>query len=149
MKNITATYSRVSGENVGSYTISAALAPVDKVANYQVTYNTALFTIGKSDLAVSIKVNDTYVNQGTAPSFTFTTTPTVTVTSVTYQVRNSSGVLQTNLSNLSAGTYSVTAVNPVITNSSNINYIVTSVPGTLIVNPTSGNLKSSGPYWIA
>jgi hypothetical protein len=109
--------------------------------NYNNKTGSTSVTINKSNLAVTIKVNDTYVNQGATPTFTFTTTPTVTVSSVTYQVRNSSGVLQTSLSTLSPGTYSVTAVNPVIANSNNINYIVTSVPGILIVNPSTGSQK--------
>jgi len=43
--NITAVYSRVSGEAVGTYPISATLAPAAALANYATTYGTALFTI--------------------------------------------------------------------------------------------------------
>ena len=44
---VTATYSRAPGETVeGSpYTISAELSPADVLANYDITYNTADFTI--------------------------------------------------------------------------------------------------------
>ena len=43
--NITASYSRAAGEAVGTYTISATLAPAAALPNYSITYNTALFTI--------------------------------------------------------------------------------------------------------
>ena len=42
---VTATYTRTPGEAVGTYTISATLAPAAVLANYTMTYNTALFTI--------------------------------------------------------------------------------------------------------
>ena len=45
--NVTATYSRTSGETVAGspYTISAVLSPAGVLANYLITYNTAAFTI--------------------------------------------------------------------------------------------------------
>jgi hypothetical protein len=45
--NVTATYSRAAGETVagGPYTISATLAPAGVLGNYDITYNTASFTI--------------------------------------------------------------------------------------------------------
>ena len=45
--NVTATYSRLAGETVeGSpYTISATLSPAEVLGNYNLTYNTANFTI--------------------------------------------------------------------------------------------------------
>ena len=45
--NVTATYSRTPGETVDDspYTISATLSPVGVLDNYNVTYNTAAFTI--------------------------------------------------------------------------------------------------------
>ena len=42
---IIASYTRVAGEGIGNYTISATLSPVAKLANYNITYNTAQFTI--------------------------------------------------------------------------------------------------------
>ncbi len=43
---VTATYSRVAGEMVGTtYTITAALSPDAVLGNYNITYNTANFTI--------------------------------------------------------------------------------------------------------
>jgi hypothetical protein len=43
--NVTATYSRTAGEAVGTYTISATLAPLAVLGNYDITYNTAKFDI--------------------------------------------------------------------------------------------------------
>src|SRR5206468_1704304 len=42
---VTASYSRVSGESVGGYAISATLGPSPALGNYDITYNTAEFTI--------------------------------------------------------------------------------------------------------
>ena len=45
--NVTATYSRTAGETVAGspYTISAVLSPTGVLSNYDITYNTAKFTI--------------------------------------------------------------------------------------------------------
>ena len=50
---VTATYSRAAGETVGTYTISAVPAPAEVLGNYQITYNTATFTIGKAPLTIT------------------------------------------------------------------------------------------------
>lgn len=42
---MTATYTRVAGEALGTYTISATLSPPGALGNYSITYNTATFTI--------------------------------------------------------------------------------------------------------
>jgi hypothetical protein len=42
---VTATYTRTPGETAGTYTISAALSPAGVLGNYNITYNTANFTI--------------------------------------------------------------------------------------------------------
>jgi Bacterial Ig-like domain (group 3)/MBG domain (YGX type) len=53
--NVTASYSRVAGETVAGspYTISATLNPAAALANYDVTYNTAAFTINKATASVT------------------------------------------------------------------------------------------------
>ena len=53
--NVTATYSRIAGESVAGspYTISAVLSPAGVLANYEITYNTADFTINKKDASVT------------------------------------------------------------------------------------------------
>jgi hypothetical protein len=50
---VTATYSRTEGEGVSSYTISAALSPAEKLGNYEITYNTAAFTVDKRPVTVT------------------------------------------------------------------------------------------------
>jgi hypothetical protein len=52
---VTATYSRAPGETVagGPYTISATLSPSGVLGNYDITYNTASFTINKKSLSVT------------------------------------------------------------------------------------------------
>src|SRR5204862_128187 len=53
--NVTATYTRAAGETVAGspYKISATLAPAPVLGNYNITYNTADFTIEKKDASVS------------------------------------------------------------------------------------------------
>jgi len=51
--NVTATYSRTAGEAVGTYTVSATLAPATVLANYTITYNTAAFTITPATASVT------------------------------------------------------------------------------------------------
>ena len=53
--NVTAIYSRVVGENVSGspYAISATLNPTGVLANYNITYNTANFTINQKDASVT------------------------------------------------------------------------------------------------
>src|SRR5437763_3192110 len=52
--SVTATYSRTAGETVaGVYTISATLSPTGVLANYDITYNTAAFTINKKTASVT------------------------------------------------------------------------------------------------
>src|SRR5262249_1788878 len=53
--SVTATYSRPAGETVGGspYTISATLSPVGVLGNYDITYNTAQFTITKKSASVT------------------------------------------------------------------------------------------------
>jgi uncharacterized repeat protein (TIGR02543 family) len=52
---VTAAYSRAAGETVAGspYTISAVLSPVGMLANYDITYNTADFTITKKAASVT------------------------------------------------------------------------------------------------
>ena len=50
---ITATYTRVAGEVVGTYTINATLSPAGALSNYNITYNTATFTISAAAPIIS------------------------------------------------------------------------------------------------
>ena len=50
---VTASYSRSAGDTVGTYTISATLNPAGVLGNYDITYNTAIFTINKKAASVT------------------------------------------------------------------------------------------------
>jgi hypothetical protein len=70
---VTATYGRASGENVGTYHITATLDPTDVVANYNITNNGADFTINKANATINVtSYNVTYT--GTAHTATGTAT---------------------------------------------------------------------------
>ena len=70
---VTATYSRAPGETVagGPYTISATLSPAGVLGNYNVTYNTSSFTIGKATLTATAN-NATMAYGGALPDLTGT-----------------------------------------------------------------------------
>ena len=71
--NVTAVYSRAAGETVAGspYTISAVLSPADVLGNYNITYNTAEFTITKKEASVTPDdLSKVYGEAG--PSFTGT-----------------------------------------------------------------------------
>jgi uncharacterized membrane protein SpoIIM required for sporulation len=81
---ITASYSRVAGETVlgGPYTISAVLSPIGKLNNYNITYNTANFTI--TPKAASVTPNAASKTYGAAnPTLTGTLTGFLTADNVT------------------------------------------------------------------
>src|SRR5206468_3965875 len=50
---VTASYNRTAGETVGSYPISATLAPAGVLSNYDITYNTASFDVTKKAASVT------------------------------------------------------------------------------------------------
>src|SRR5207237_10077834 len=90
--SVTASYSRAAGETVagGPYTISATLAPAGVLGNYNITYNTASFTINKAVASVTpAAASKTY---GTAdPSLTGTLTGFVAADSVTASYSRAAG----------------------------------------------------------
>ncbi|MDI6033542.1 T9SS type A sorting domain-containing protein, partial [Flavobacterium sp. LB2P84] len=68
---VTASYSRTSGETVlGTYSISAVLSPTSVLSNYNITYNTALFTISKKTASVTPYVSSKYCGQNDPLLFT-------------------------------------------------------------------------------
>jgi phage tail protein X len=72
---VTATYSRIPGETVGSspYTVSATLSPAGVLGNYNISYNTAAFTINKANASVTPNAaSKTYGTTDPAFSGTFT-----------------------------------------------------------------------------
>ncbi len=58
---VTAAYSRTPGENVGEYVISATLHPEAALANYDITCNTATFTIGPRKITVTADAQAKFV----------------------------------------------------------------------------------------
>ena len=120
--NVTAAYSRISGETVAGspYTISASLSPAVVLGNYDITYNTADFTINKATATLSLS-NLAYTYDGSARQATVTTNPAgLSVVSVTY---NGSAALP-----IDPGSYTVTA------SLSNANYRATDATGTLVID---------------
>ncbi|GEM_PF-1343819 len=83
--NVTVVYNRVAGETVtGSpYPISAVLSPLGVLGNYNVTYNTADFTINAASASVLLSnLSRTY--DGTPKSADATKTPNGLSVSITY-----------------------------------------------------------------
>ncbi|HYB93513.1 MAG TPA: MBG domain-containing protein, partial [Vicinamibacterales bacterium] len=71
--NVTAVYSRNAGEAAGDYTISATLSPAAVLSNYDITYDTAVFTIGKAVLTVKAG-NQAKLLGAPDPALTYTVT---------------------------------------------------------------------------
>jgi len=126
--HVTATYSRTTGQTVAGspYTISATLTPAGGLANYDVTYATASFTIDPAPLTVT--ANDATRAFGAAnPTFTGTITGIQRADPITATYATAATPAST------PGTYPIvpTLVDP----SSRLgNYAVTSVNGTLTVD---------------
>jgi len=123
---ITATYSRTPGEAVGTYTISATLSGAG-LSNYNVTSNTATFTIGK--LAASVTPNAASKTYGAAdPALTGTLAGFLPADGITATYSRTPGE--------TVGTYTISAT---LSGAGLSNYAVTSNTGTF----TIGKLTAS------
>ena len=73
--NVTATYTRGAGETVkgGPYSISGTLSPAGVLSNYNITYNTANFTITPAPLTVTAN-NLSMIYGGALPTYTYSMT---------------------------------------------------------------------------
>lgn len=80
---VTATYTRTAGEGVGNYTISATLSPAGVLGNYNITYNTATFTITGLAVTPNITANDKIYDGTTAATFTCTLSGVIGMDDVT------------------------------------------------------------------
>jgi hypothetical protein len=103
--NVTATYSRTPGETAtgGPYTISAALSPAAVLSNYNITYDTASFTITQA--SASVTPNAASKAYGTAdPALTGTLTGFLAGDNVTATYSRAAG------ETVSGGPYAITAV---------------------------------------
>jgi len=108
--NVTATYSRTPGETVSGspYVISATVSPSGVLANYNIAYNTAAFTIMPAAASVTI-ANLAQTYSALPEPVSVTTSPSGLAVAVSYSgisgtVYGPSAVAPTN-----PGTYSVTA----------------------------------------
>jgi large repetitive protein len=77
--SVTATYNRASGDTVtGSpYTISATLGPSEALDNYDITYNTADFTINQKTITVTPASGQTKVYGESDPILTYAHDPLI------------------------------------------------------------------------
>jgi len=103
--NLTATYSRTTGETVAGspYTISATLAPAQVLSNYTITYTPASFTIDKATATIDL-ADATFTYDGTPKAATVMTNPAGLTVALTYQQGSEAVVSPTD-----AGTYTVAA----------------------------------------
>ena len=102
---VTAVYSRTAGETVagGPYSISAVLSPAGVLGNYNITYNTALFTINKA--VASVTPNAASKTYGTAdPALTGTLSGFLAADGVTATYSRTAG------ETVAGGPYSISAV---------------------------------------
>jgi hypothetical protein len=147
---VTATYSRTAGETVAGspYKISAVLSPAGVLSNYDITYNTADFTINKKTASVTPNVaSKTYGSPdptftGTLTGFlpadgvtaTYSRTAGETVAGSPYKISavlSPAGVL-TNY-NITYNTADFTITEPSDTNNFQIEVTTTSSPQNFIV----------------
>jgi len=127
---ITPTFTRAPGANVGTYLISATLAPANVIANYTVTYNTANFTI--TPAALKLTANNAAKVYG-APL------PVFSVTGTGFANGDTVGSLSGTLSCITSAT-PTSPVGSYPLNCSGLtstNYTITYAPGTLTVTPAT------------
>jgi hypothetical protein len=115
---VTATYIRAAGQTTGVYTISATLSPAGVLDNYDITYNTANFTIN-GITAIDASASSTPVPLGSSAVLSATISPAVMGVTVTFTldpgtsytaVTNSLGVATTNpIPGLSVNLYKAVA----------------------------------------
>jgi hypothetical protein len=156
--NVTATYSRTAGETVlgGPYTISALLGPTSVLGNYNITYNTAVFTI--TPATPTVKVTDaggtangqpfpaTATVAGVIPGVDATPAATLEGIGLTLTYYAGSTPSGTPLSGAPSapGTYTVQAVFP-----GSADYKSTNNQTTFVISAATGNFPNSPGFWVA
>jgi hypothetical protein len=115
---VTATYARTTGETTGVYTINATLSPAGVLGNYEISYNTANFTIN-GVTAIDASASSTPVPLGSSAVLSATISPAVSGVTVTFTldpgtsytaVTNSLGVATTTpISGLAVNLYKIVA----------------------------------------
>ena len=131
---VTATYSRTPGNNVGTYSISATLSPTAVLGNYNITYNTANFTITQAN--ASVTPNAATKVYGTAD-------PTLTATLSGFLASDGVTATYTRTSGNTVGAYTISAtLGPTaVLSNYNITYNTASftiTPATLTITASSG-----------
>jgi hypothetical protein len=127
--NVTATYARTAGEAVAGYVISATLAPVGVLGNYDITSNTASFTITKATLTVTADSKTKLLNEANPP---FTASYSGFVNGDLASALNGApSLLTTAVTSSPVGTYPITAAAGTLTA---LNYTFVFVDGTLSVH---------------
>ncbi len=142
---VTTSYSRTAGETVlGSpYLIGAVLAPVGVLSNYQITYNTANFTIGKATLTVTANNQS---RQYSDPNPTLTYQIGGFVNGDTMAVVTGIPTCSTAPSTSAPGTYPIICAIGTLTV---LNYGFTFVNGTLTVSKEDARVTYTGPYYVS
>jgi hypothetical protein len=138
--NVTATYARTAGETVGTYTISATLAPAGVLSNYNITYNTANFTITAAPASVTPNAA-TKVYGASDPSLTGTLSGFLAADNVTATYTHTAGE--------TVGTYTISAtLAPTgVLNNYNITYNTanfTITPAALVITASSATMTYGG-----
>ncbi len=106
--SVTATYSRTAGETVGAYVISATLAPVPVLGNYDITSNTAAFTVSKATLTVTAD-NKTKLLNAPNPTMTASYSGFVNEDTLASAVTGTPDLVTTAVTTSPVGTYPITA----------------------------------------
>jgi hypothetical protein len=161
---VTATYSRTAGETVSGspYTISAVLSPSGVLGNYNITYNTAAFTITQKTASVAPNVA-TKVYGDADPTFTgtlsgflpadlvtatYSRTAGETVSGSPYTISavlSPSGVLGNYNITYNTAAFTITA-RPVTVTADAITKLYGDIDPTLTYQITSGNLAFSDAF---
>jgi hypothetical protein len=142
--NVVANYSRVAGETVSGapYAIFAVLSPTSALTNYNITYNSAAFTITQA--AASVTPNAASKVYGTAdPALTGTVTGFLSSDNVTAAYSRAAG------ETVSGGPYAIGAVlspGPVL---SNYNITYNTAPFTITQAAASVTPNAASKVYVA
>jgi len=151
--NVTATYTRAAGETIGTYTISATLTPAGVLGNYNITYNTANFTITGIIVTPTITANDKVYDGNNTATFTCTLTGVVgaddvncsggTATFADQNVGTNKLVTATGLTLSGADIANYTLAPTTATDTANITARTLNVAATGINKPYDGNTTAT------
>jgi len=130
---VSATYSRPAGEPVGTYTISATLSPSEVLGNYNISYNTAAFTINPKGVTVTATAGQSKFYGEADPVFAYTADSLVGSDAITGALDRATGE--------NVGSYAI----QLGTLTAGPNYTITFVPAAL---PSPQHLSTSSTMGI-